>query len=74
MSRDVDVGERDKLAAAIRQRREKLGISVAGLMRDQGIADTTTNGIEYGDRDPKFSTVARLARALGGKLLIRWGP
>ena len=49
----------------IREAREARGLSVADLMRRSGMAPGQIAKLEKRDADPRVSTVARIADALG---------
>jgi transcriptional regulator with XRE-family HTH domain len=55
-----------QIGDALRDARERAGISQSALARMTGIAPNIVSRIEAGERpNPQFATVARLARALG---------
>ncbi len=53
------------LGAAIRQAREEAGLSQAQLAVHAGLAVGTLTRLENGSRDPSWSSLKALARALG---------
>ncbi len=58
----------DTFAARLRSLRAEAGLSVAALAEKAGIARTSLHNIEAGRREPTFSTLQRLALALGVSL------
>lgn len=62
------------LGDAIRERREKLGLSQEALADAAGVHVTHLGGVERGVRNPNYSTLVRIAGALGlspGALVTR---
>jgi transcriptional regulator with XRE-family HTH domain len=53
------------LGAALREERERQGRSQEGLAHDAGLTTNALARIELGQSDPSFSTVTRIAKALG---------
>jgi transcriptional regulator with XRE-family HTH domain len=53
------------LGKAIRQLREKRGVTQESLGADAGITERTLSLIEGGKANPKWATVADIAAALG---------
>lgn len=53
------------LGAALREERERQGHSQEGLAHDAGLTTNALARIELGQSDPSFSTVTRIAKALG---------
>ncbi len=53
------------LGKAIRQLREKRGVTQESLGADAGITERTLSLIESGNANPKWATVADIADALG---------
>lgn len=49
----------------IRELRRALGLSAEALAEKSGVGVATIRRIELGDADPKFSTLERIAQALG---------
>ena len=58
---------RKAFGAAVRQFREKLGLSQEKLAFESGLDRTYISGVECGVRNPTIEVVARLAVALGTK-------
>lgn len=56
------------LGAAVRELREKRGISQEDLAHEAGITTSTVSLIERGRSNPTWSTVKNLARALNVSL------
>ena len=56
---------REHFAANVRRRRAELGLSQEDLGHACGLHRTEISLLERGERDPRVSTVVRLARALG---------
>jgi len=66
--------EHAALGDAIRERREKLGLSQEQLADSAGVHVTHLGGVERGVRNPNYTTIVKLARALDtmpGKLVTR---
>ncbi len=62
------------LGDAIRERREKLGLSQEALADAAGVHVTHLGGVERGVRNPNYATLVRIAGALGvspGTLVTR---
>ncbi len=57
--------EHAALGDAIRDRREKLGLSQEALADAAGVHVTHLGGVERGVRNPNYSTLVRIAGALG---------
>jgi len=60
------------LGANLREARKNLGLSQEQVAERSGVHATEVSRIEAGKRDPRVSTVERLARAVGlnpGQLL-----
>ncbi len=55
------------LGAAIRNRRDELGVSQERLGLESGVHRNYIGGIERAERQPSVTTLARLAQALGVK-------
>lgn len=53
-----------KLGANLRQARKQLGMSQEAVSERSGVHATEVSRIEAGKRDPRVSTVERLARAV----------
>ena len=53
------------LGAVLREERERQGRSQEGLAHDAGLTTNALSRIELGQSDPSFSTVTRIAKALG---------
>lgn len=53
-----------RLGAAIRARRERLGLSQEALARLIGMDRTYLSGIERGERNPSYTNLLRIAAAL----------
>jgi transcriptional regulator with XRE-family HTH domain len=53
------------LGAVLREERERQGRSQEGLAHDAGLTTNALARIELGQSDPSFSTVTRIAKALG---------
>ena len=67
-----DVGTSGRFAANLRRRREQAGLSQEALGFASKLHRTEVSLLERGERDPRLSTVVRLARGLGvsvGELL-----
>ena len=63
----------DTLGPNLREARERLGLTQATVAQRSGIHATEISRIEAGKRDPRVSTLIRLASALGvppGELLV----
>ncbi|HKB51369.1 MAG TPA: helix-turn-helix transcriptional regulator [Solirubrobacterales bacterium] len=61
------------LGANLREARERLGLTQGQVAQRSGVHSTEVSRIEAGKRDPKVSTVERLARAVEvkpGQLLV----
>ena len=61
------------LGANLREARERLGLTQEQVSQRSGVHATEVSRIEAGKRDPKVSTVERLARAVEvkpGQLLV----
>jgi transcriptional regulator with XRE-family HTH domain len=54
-----------RLGRAIRERRERAGLSQEGLADKAAIHRTYLSGVETGDRNPTVEVIARIAKALG---------
>ena len=52
------------LGINLREAREKLGLTQEQVAQRSGVHSTEVSRIEGGRRDPKVSTVARLAKAV----------
>jgi transcriptional regulator with XRE-family HTH domain len=68
---------RARVAASVRQHRDRDGRSLAELAAAAGIGKSTLHAIETGDANPSIETIWALARALGvpfGELLDPPGP
>jgi transcriptional regulator with XRE-family HTH domain len=66
--------EHAALGDAIRERRKKLGLSQEALADAAGVHVTHLGGVERGVRNPNYTTIVKLARALDttpGKLVTR---
>jgi transcriptional regulator with XRE-family HTH domain len=57
--------EHAALGDAIRIRREKLGLSQEALADAAGVHVTHLGGVERGVRNPNYTTIVRIADALG---------
>jgi transcriptional regulator with XRE-family HTH domain len=55
----------DQFGANLRRLRTAAGLTQMELADRAGINFTAVSRLERGDRDPRLSTVARVARALG---------
>ena len=64
----MDDKERKKLGDRIQTLREQAGLSQPELARLAEIPVSTLRGLEIGRREPKFSTAAKLAKAIGVSL------
>jgi transcriptional regulator with XRE-family HTH domain len=53
------------LGEVLRQERERQGRSQEGLAHDAGLTTNALSRIELGQADPSFSTVTKIAKALG---------
>jgi transcriptional regulator with XRE-family HTH domain len=53
-----------KLGANLREARKQLGMSQEAVSERSGVHATEVSRIEAGKRDPRVSTVERLARAV----------
>jgi transcriptional regulator with XRE-family HTH domain len=53
-----------KLGANLREARKQLGMSQEAVAERSGVHATEVSRIEAGKRDPRVSTVERLARAV----------
>jgi transcriptional regulator with XRE-family HTH domain len=63
------VAKRASLGSAIRTARERAGLSQSELARELGVPQGTIGRIESGGRgQPRFQTVAGIARVLGASL------
>ena len=49
----------------MREKRERSGITLKILADKVDMSENALHGIEYGDSDPKLSTVLKIAGALG---------
>ena len=49
----------------LKQVRERKGVSLRVLAAESGISFTTIHRIEKGEETPRFSTLEKLAKALG---------
>jgi transcriptional regulator with XRE-family HTH domain len=56
---DSTIGKR------LKELRERVSLSMYELARQSGVSGATLSRIEQGDRDPSWSTIVKLARALG---------
>jgi transcriptional regulator with XRE-family HTH domain len=56
------------LGKALRQLREKRGLTQEALAHDAGITTGSLSLIERGNRNPSWGTVTRLADALGASM------
>ncbi len=60
---------RKDLAEAIRQAREDAGLSQRALARAAGISNSTLHSVEHDAEEPGIEVLARIAAALGGRLV-----
>ena len=56
---------RTRFAANLRRHRTRAGLSQERLARECGLHRTEISLLERGGREPRLSTIVRLARALG---------
>ena len=59
-----EVDPRKQFGANVRAARQRSGVSQVRLAAAAGMHRTEVSLLERGERDPRLSTVARLARAL----------
>lgn len=64
MSRALTIIPVAKLGANLREARKDLGMSQEAVAERSGVHATEVSRIEAGKRDPRVSTVERLARAV----------
>lgn len=55
----------ERVAQAIRERRERLGLTVRGLATRSGISSSMISDVERGAKSPTVATLSGLAEALG---------
>jgi len=65
--RDKTIAVARAFGEAVREAREKLGISQEDLGFESGLDRTYISGIERGVRNPTLKTIHRLCRALGAR-------
>jgi HTH-type transcriptional regulator/antitoxin HipB len=65
-----DAGARTALVAALAQRREQLGWSIAAVADRMKVAHGTVAAIERGGTDPRLSLLQMYARAVGLRLTV----
>jgi transcriptional regulator with XRE-family HTH domain len=53
------------LGMAIRERRAERGLSQEDLAHETGVHRTYVGGIERGERNPSYTNLLRIAKALG---------
>ena len=61
----LDVTPQKQLGLNVRAARARLGVSQVRLAAAAGMHRTEVSLLERGARDPRLSTIVRLARALG---------
>ena len=64
LSRPLTIFPVAKLGANLREARKQLGMSQEAVAERSGVHATEVSRIEAGKRDPRVSTVERLARAV----------
>ncbi len=72
--REARSPEHAALGEAIRERRAERGLSQEALADAAGVHVTHLGGVERGTRNPNYTTIVKLARALGvtpGALVAR---
>ena len=65
MSNDAPVGVQTRFGESLRARRRAAGLSQEGLASASGLHRTEISLLERGARDPRLTTISRLAQALG---------
>jgi DNA-binding XRE family transcriptional regulator len=71
---DVAEAGRRRLCLKIREQRRSVDVSQAELARRIGTSQPAIARLEAGLADPKLSTLARYAAALGFELQFNWLP
>lgn len=64
MSAKQTIGDMDHFGGNLRAARKRLGITQEEVARRSGVHVTEVSRIEAGKRDPKVSTLERLAKAV----------
>ena len=64
MVRHADIELLDRVGAAIRRTRQDSGLNLQELARLSGISISALSLIETGKRDPRLSTLDKIARSL----------
>lgn len=69
---DTSIKAVSDLVQTLRRRRRELGLSQSELAGLAGISLEGLSKIERGDSEPKFNTVMKLVKLLGGNIRINW--
>jgi transcriptional regulator with XRE-family HTH domain len=65
MANDAPVGVQTRFGERLRARRRSAGLSQEDLASASGLHRTEISLLERGARDPRLTTISRLAHALG---------
>jgi transcriptional regulator with XRE-family HTH domain len=77
MANHTAAGVQTRFGESLRARRRAAGLSQERLASESGLHRTEISLLERGTRDPRLSTIERLARALGtdaAELVTGIGP